>query len=96
MLLEFRVENYRCFAGEAVLRLTAASDSSHPQNLRPVAGASRLRALKSALVYGPNGSGKSTLIRAAATMRKIVRTSATGVVADEPLPIDPFRLESNL
>lgn len=94
MLLEFRVENYRCFADEAVLRLTAASDSSLPGNLRNVEGTANLRAIKSALVYGPNGSGKSTLIRAAETMRNIVRRSATGVEPDDPLPVDPFRLDS--
>lgn len=93
MLLEFRVENYRCFAEEAVLRLTAAADRSHPENVRAVPGVAGLKALKTAFVYGPNGSGKSTLIRAMETMRDFVRDSATRFSVDEPLPVDPFRLD---
>lgn len=94
MLLELRVENYRCFADEQVLLMNASKDSSLPDNVHPDAQGFRL--LKSAVLYGPNGAGKSNLVRAAALMRHLVVDSATSYQAGDELPIEPFRLDPEL
>ena len=96
MLLELRVENYRCFAGEQALLMSASKDDELAQNVHGEDSAHGFRLLKSAVLYGPNGGGKSTLIRAAALMQHLVVDSASHYQAEDPLPIEPFRLDPEL
>lgn len=96
MLLELRVENYRSIAEEQRLLLTAKRDDSLPENVLSIAADAKFDLLKSAVIYGANGAGKSNLIRAAELIRHLVVHSATDYQADEPLPLEPFRLDPGL
>jgi hypothetical protein len=54
-----------------------------------------LSLLTSAAVYGANASGKSNLIIALAFMRKLVINSARESQAEEPIKVEPYRLNSS-
>ena len=78
MLLEFRVSNFRSFAGEAVLSLVADKDDSLASTNTAKTDLATLPAvLRSAVIYGANASGKSNLIKALGYMRAVVQESVS-------------------
>ena len=78
MLLEFRVSNFRSFAGEAVLSLVADKDESLASTNTAKTGLATVPAvLRSAVIYGANASGKSNLIKALGYMRAVVQESVS-------------------
>ena len=74
MLLQFNITNVLSFKDEAILDLTASSDSSHEANLIKNKG---LRVLPTLAVYGANAAGKSNLFKALTAAILFVRNSNT-------------------
>jgi AAA15 family ATPase/GTPase len=97
MLIEFTVGNFRSFREPVTLSLEAASitseDKSVDQN-NTIAVSKNLTLLTSAAIYGANASGKSNLVRALNFMRSLVLNSARESQADEPIKVQPFRLNT--
>lgn len=65
MLLQFRFKNFRSFADEAVLDLTATGIKENSNSLIEINGN---KVLPVAAIYGPNASGKSNLFLAFKSM----------------------------
>lgn len=74
MLLRFRFKNYKSFAEEATLDMTASSIKDHQNSLITI---NKIDILPVASIFGANASGKSNLIDALKTMRKEVMTIDT-------------------
>lgn len=93
MLLEFRVANFLSFKEEVVFSLVASAIKEHrASNVALVNGRS---ILKSGVIYGANASGKSNLLDALGIVSTLVRDSSRESIADQPLPIHPYRLCEN-
>lgn len=94
MLVEFSVGNYRSFNQAVTLSMCAATKLKHPgldeENIYNAPDG--LPLLKSAAIYGANASGKSNLIQAMGFMRRLILESAKESQAEEPIPIERFRL----
>lgn len=72
MILSFRVRNFRSFAGEATLDLTAPGF----RTVRPVSGSTWPDStLRVAAIYGPNASGKTTVLDALWALCTALRSS---------------------
>jgi hypothetical protein len=69
MLLQFKVSNYRCFADETVLDMTATNIREHSDSLIMENG---VGILPVAAVYGANASGKTSLFMAMDGMQQII------------------------
>ena len=95
MLVRFSVANYRSFRDTVELDMRATSLKEHRDThiARVTVGQKTYDLLRSAVIYGPNASGKSNFIMAMAVMKRLVLDSATKFQADEPLPIQPFKLD---
>ncbi len=95
MLIRFSVANYRSFRDVVELDMRATSLKEHRNThiARVTAGKKSYELLRSAVIYGPNASGKSNFIMAMAVVRRLVLDSATRFQADEPLPIQSFKLD---
>lgn len=101
MLLEFRVENYKSFAEEAVFSMCAAPKQKGLEySLQKVDYKGKeVKAVCSSVVYGPNASGKSNIVGAMDTFCEIVNrghinnydstTSGTPNVASRTLELIP-------
>jgi hypothetical protein len=76
MLLEFSVENFKCFKERVTLSMEATSDKAHPDN---VAEMNKETILKTATMYGSNASGKTNFIEAMWLMQRFVLSSHTHV-----------------
>ncbi len=72
MLLQFRFKNYKSFADEAVLDLTATSIREHVNSLIEKNGN---KVLPVAAIFGANASGKSNIFSAFYSMAKDVLSS---------------------
>lgn len=95
MFVEFTVGNFRSFQKKVTLSLEAAAITSKEKtvdenNLISIGKDSSL--LTSAVIYGANASGKSNLIRAFAFMRSFIINSSRESQADDPIKVEPFRL----
>ncbi len=90
MLIEFSVGNFLSIKDRQTLRLDASSISEHRDQL---IDAGRYQLLRSAVIYGANASGKSNVLKAMATMREIVTTSARHS-SRETIGVQPFRLST--
>jgi len=92
MLLEFRLRNYRSFAGETSLSLVASADKSLLEtNTAPTGIRTIGRSVRSAVIYGANASGKSNLLHAMLMIGAIVRESFA-LKPEQHYAIQPFRL----
>jgi len=92
MLLEFRVGNFRSFAGEVSFSMLAGSDKHLLEDNTLDTGVKAFpRALRSAAVFGANASGKSNLVKALDYMKAVVAKSA-GLKPEEKFNVQPFRL----
>ena len=72
MLLQFTVENFRCFRDATTLSLRASLDKSLPDNVAANAAETTVDVLKTAGIFGANASGKSNLIVGLETMQRLV------------------------
>jgi len=97
MLIEFSVGNFRSFKERATLSFvstnTKARDTYINKN-NTISVSDKLTLLTSLAIYGANASGKSNMVMALAFMRHLVLSSATESQADEPLPVESFRLST--
>ena len=91
MLLSFSCGNYASFKEVKTLSMVAAKPVKEYQEDN-VIQAERYNLLKSAVIYGANASGKSNLLKAMAKMKNLVINSSKDLQKDEPLGIEPFRL----
>lgn len=89
MLLEFRVKNFKCFRDEQVLSLVASSDDSLPENLFSDSEKSKLRLLRSIVIYGANASGKTSILEALDFARYFVLSSVERV-SSRQIFVKPF------
>ena len=76
MLVELRIQNYRCFKEEQVLSMTAGSDQSLPDNVIQPSDTAKIKLLRSTIIYGPNASGKTKILEGLKFIRDFVRESA--------------------
>jgi AAA15 family ATPase/GTPase len=97
MLIEFRLDNFRSFGGEARLSLVAneKDPSLAGRNTRPSGVPGIPNVLTSALIYGANASGKSNLIKALTLMRGVVVESFQ-LKPEQKFNVQPFRLDEKL
>lgn len=98
MLVEFSVANFRSIKDRQTLSLVA---SGHQEEADvqlfsfPGSTKSGLKLLPSAALYGPNGAGKSNFLLALQAMRDFVVKAAMQRSAENPLPAQPFNLDSS-
>ncbi|MBN1935443.1 MAG: ATP-binding protein, partial [Anaerolineae bacterium] len=97
MLVEFSVGNYRSFFEPVTLSLQAAKLRSIDKTVdaNNVFEFGGLELLRSAAVYGANASGKSNLVQAMQFMGQLVLQSSKESQADEPIDVEPFRLNTS-
>jgi len=96
MILQFSVTNYRSFKNKSTLNLLASNydkDTRENENIFLNENFNH-RILKSAVIYGANAGGKSKFIEALIFMRRFVLTSSKDTQKGDPIPIEPFRLNS--
>lgn len=91
MLIEFSCENYKCFAHEVRLQLTAANYAQHPNHVRKLSD--QLSALRAIAIYGANASGKTKLVEAIKFAKGVVRNPRR---ANAGIPHFPFVLDKQL
>ncbi len=96
MLIQFSVENYRCFRDRVTLSMVPASaDKSHwAERVVSSAHGTKMNVLKAAAILGANASGKSTLIHAIRFMKDFVAGSSRERLKDSPTGVTPFRLDA--
>jgi len=95
MLIEFTVGNFRSFKDRVTFSMVAANLVSQDKTVdenNTFEVNDKLRLLRSAVVYGANGSGKSNLAKAMQFMRIMVMNSSKDSQADDPIPVELFRL----
>ncbi len=93
MLIEFSVSNFRSIREEQTLSLVAEAGNNIVKNTFTPQESSRLRLLKSAVIYGANASGKTNIIRAFYALHFFITHS---VMFDEKEGIpcyEPFELD---
>lgn len=97
MLVQFKVQNFKSFKDEATLSMVASkSDSTTRVDSNTfLVEKFNLRLLKSIVIYGANASGKSKILDALSFMRKFVIESSKDGQIDEPINVDPFRLNTS-
>lgn len=95
MILTFRVANYRSFKDEVELSLLATRlDDGYGVSAVVAEDGVTADVLPVVAVLGANASGKSNLIRAMATMRDIILTSASRAPYED-LEVDKFLLDQD-
>ena len=97
MLIQFSIGNYKSFHQIVTFSMVAAALTSKDKCLddhNVFKVDDELSLLKSAAIYGANASGKSNLIAAIEFMRQFVLNSSKNTQADEPIPVEVFRLNS--
>ncbi len=96
MLIDFSVGNYRSIKKTVTLSMVAANIQSKDKELdrNNVFELDQLSLLKSAAIYGANSSGKSNLCRALQFMRRFVLNSSKETQVEEPISVEPFRLDA--
>lgn len=76
MLKRFVVENFSSYRDESSFELTAGRTETHPNHLVEF---SKVKLLKSAIIYGANASGKSNLIKAMEYAKEIILNNLENV-----------------
>jgi len=98
MFIDISIKNYRSIKDAQNFSLEAGSSKLKLGNtFLPIKDYSKLRLLKSAVIYGANGSGKSNLIRLIWTLRNFIIDS-TELKAGDLIPnkfYDPFLLDDS-
>ena len=90
MLIQFVVENYMSFKNEAVLNMTATTDSSHKNHVTHDEQGKKTSVLRAAALYGANASGKSNLVKAISFARDFI---IYGTRPEISIPVVPFKFD---
>ena len=90
MLLQFSVNNFRSIKDTVTFSMNTASNGAtkHSFQVRDY------HLLHSAAIYGANASGKSNILKAMGFMRHMVLNTHKITQSTDPLPHDPFRLNT--
>lgn len=95
MLVQFSVKNYKTFEDEAKISFVASKYYTERMEDNTVDFPQfDLKLLKSAVIYGANASGKSKLFDSMGFAKRFILTSASDKQINEPIQVDPFRLNS--
>lgn len=97
MLIEFSVGNFRSFKERVTLSFVAANTKARDTYINKnntISVNDKLTLLTSLAIYGANASGKSNMVMALEFMRRLVLSSASESQTDEPLAVEPFRLNT--
>ncbi len=99
MLIEFSVSNFRSIREEQTLSLVAEAGNNIVKNTFTPQESSRLRLLKSAVIYGANASGKTNIIRAFYALHFFITHSVMfdekeGIPCYEPFELDVSSAQS--
>jgi len=88
-LIEFSIENYKCFKNKAVFSLATRKNAANNFKISPI----NEHLLKSSIIFGPNASGKSTLFDALIFLKNKIKHS-TEIEKNENLIVTPFLLDT--
>ena len=96
MLVQFTLENYKCFKEEVKLSMVA---SNYDKTTRAddnvfVVEKFGLRLLKSAVIYGANASGKTKLVEGIGFMERFILGSSKDAQVKEKINVTPFLLNT--
>jgi uncharacterized protein len=97
VLIEFSVANFRSFADEQTLSMSAGRFRS--KRIGAVLDTSSKTAphlLRAVGIMGANGSGKSSLVLALQFMQRFVTNSAQSMQHGDRIPTTPFKLDEDL
>jgi AAA15 family ATPase/GTPase len=94
MLIQFSVENYKSFRGEAVLSLLPSKDTNHESNVSTLESTDRV--LNTIAIYGANAAGKTNLFKALTTSILLIRKSNQLQKNDRLDGIVPFLFDSEM
>lgn len=87
MLLQFSVENFLSFRGEAKFSMVASADDRHPRHVL-ASDNQKHRVLRSAAIYGANGHGKTNLVHALVFVRDLI---VEGSEVDKLIKVRKFK-----
>lgn len=90
MLLQFAVQNFACFADEALFSMVAAPGEEHPGQVVQSEAGRKVRVLRVAALYGANAHGKTKLIEA---LRFVQHLVVRGTRSGARIPRVAFRLD---
>ena len=95
MLIKLTISNFKTFKDKVELSMIASGyDKSREDDNSTLDPEFGLRLLKSAVIYGANASGKSKMMEGLIFMRKLVLTSSKESQKGEPIPVEPFLLQT--
>ncbi len=97
MLIEFNVSNFLSFKDDTTLSMIGVKSFKEHENDNIIKINSKLKLLKSSVIYGNNASGKSNLIRAVGFMRGFVLNSFRDALLennDKKIPLTKFLLST--
>lgn len=100
MIIDFSVKNFRSLREEQKISFVANTrDHSIPEALidPELAGTefSKIRLLKSLVIYGANAAGKTNTLKALAFLAQMVENSATDLDEGDPTGVEPFLFEQS-
>ncbi|MEM6317276.1 MAG: ATP-binding protein [Bacteroidota bacterium] len=97
MLIEFSIENFKCFKDEIKLSLIASNYDKSTRSSENIFEVEKfgLKLLKSAVIYGANASGKTKLIEGLGFMKEFILNSSKESQIDEEIGVSPFLLNSS-
>lgn len=95
MIIDFSVKNFRSFRETQKISFVANNrDESISETLIDPqlvgVGFSKIRLLKSIVVYGANAAGKTNILKALAFLAHMVEDSATDLDEGDPTGVEPF------
>ena len=97
MLIEFSVENFRCFKDLTTISMVAAKSFKEHQDTHVIDTGRNMNLLKSSVIYGNNGSGKSNLLSAMGFMKLTVLNSFRDALmenGEKKFPLETFALNT--
>lgn len=96
MLVKFTVQNFKSFREESTLSMIASSSDKTTLEDDNVIYIDKfgIRLLKSVVIYGANASGKTKILDAMKFMKDFTVSSSKESQIDDPIPVDPFRLDN--
>jgi len=100
MIIDFSVKNFRSFREEQRISFVASNrDDSIPEALfdPELAGAefSKMRLLKTLVIYGANAAGKTNTLKALAFLARMVEGSATDLDEGDSTGVEPFMFDQS-
>lgn len=93
MIIEFKVGNFRSINNKQTFSMVASSSTELEDNLCVSDCNSKLRLVRTAVVYGANASGKSNLLSALLFMRMFIISSAKDTQQGEKIPVDRYSFD---